>query len=204
MFCAEDDYHFFRECLLSATRTSGCLVHAYVFMSNHVHLLMSPNESAGIARTMQAIGRRYVPRFNRRYARTGALWEGRYRATVIDSERYLFTCHRYIELNPVRAGLVAEASCYRWSSFAANAWGQVDELVSPHELYLALSKSPLHRQEAYRALFRAPLADLELRGIRDATNKGWALGDAPFRASVSEQDRRADPLPPGPRAKTGV
>ena len=204
MFCVEDDYRFFRECLLSATQEFDCLVHAYALMTNHVHLLMSPNKSGSIGKTMQSVGRRYVPQFNIRHGRTGSLWEGRYRATVIDSERYLFTCHRYIELNPVRAGLVADASAYRWSSFAANALGQVDELVSPHERYIALSTSPLSRQEAYRALFRSPIADTELQEIRDATSGGWALGDARFRARVSGKDRRADPLPPGPRPKIGV
>jgi len=204
IFCAEDDHRFFRECLLSATNEFGCLVHAYVLMSNHVHLLMSPNESASIARTMQAVGRRYVPRFNRRYGRTGSLWEGRYRATVVDSEQYLFTCHRYIELNPVRAGLVAEASSYRWSSFRANALGEYDELVSPHELYWALAGSPPRRQEAYQAFFKSPVADPELERIRDATRNGWALGDTAFRAQVTENDRRANPLPPGPRTTIGV
>src|SRR5687768_9041924 len=204
IFCEDGDYQFFRECLLSANQRFGCLVHAYVFMPNHVHLLISPDESKSISRAMQAIGRRYVPGFNRRHGRTGALWEGRYRATVVDSARYLFTCQRYIELNPVRAGLAAEASSYRWSSFAANALGKVDELVCPHELYTALSTSPARRQEAYRALFDSPVAEPELRKIRDATSKGWALGDDSFRDRVSKRGRRANPLPPGPRPEIGV
>jgi putative transposase len=204
IFFDDDDHHVFRECLLSANQRFGCVVHAYVFMPNHVHLLMSPDESDSIAKAMQAIGRRYVPRFNRRHGRTGTLWEGRYRATVVDSERYLFTCQRYIELNPVRAGLAADPSSYRWSSYAANALGKADELVSPHELYTALSMSPLSRQEAYRAMFDSPVAAVELGKIRDATSKGWALGDTSFRDRLSERGRRANPLPPGPRAKIGV
>ncbi|HEX6943966.1 MAG TPA: transposase [Gemmatimonadaceae bacterium] len=203
IFRTPDDYLFFRECLLSAKLKFDCQVHAYVFMPNHVHLLMSTNEPSDIARTMQVVGRRYVPRFNKRSGRTGSLWEGRYRATVVDSERYLFTCYRYIELNPVRAGLVAEAASYRWSSFAANALGQLDALVSPHEVYLALSQSSSRRQQAYRALFRSPLSDLELQLVRNATHKGWALGDDSFRARVSAKDRRANPLPPGPRKDRG-
>jgi putative transposase len=171
VFCVEDDFQLFRECLLSATRQFDCHVHAYVFMTNHVHLLVTPAGAAGIGNVMQAVGRRYVPRFNRRYDRSGALWEGRYRATVVDSERYLFTCQRYIELNPVRAGMVGDASAYRWSSYAANALGRDHELVSPHDLYLALSVNPASRLRAYRALFDSGLPDQELREIRDATHK---------------------------------
>jgi putative transposase len=163
MFCVEDDFQLFRECLLSATRRFECHVHAYVFMTNHVHLLVTPTGAAGIGKVMQAVGRRYVPRYNRRYDRSGSLWEGRYRATVVDSERYLFTCQRYIELNPVRAGMVTDASAYRWSSYAANALGKDDELVSPHDLYLALSVNPVSRLEAYQALFGSRLPEGELQ-----------------------------------------
>ena len=117
MFASTTDYLVFRSCLLSATTRFECAVHSYVLMTNHVHLLMSPTRANSISRVMQSIGRQYVRYFNKQHQRTGTLWEGRYRATIIDTDRYLFTCCRYIEENPLRAGMVASVSDYRWSSY---------------------------------------------------------------------------------------
>jgi putative transposase len=138
--------------------------------------LMSAGESGDIGRVMQAVSGRYAQYFNNKYRRTGSLWEGRYRGTVIDTDRYLFTCLRYIEENPVRAGLANHPDEYPWSSYAANALGMNDSIVTPHERYVTLADSPRTRQAAYRALFRRPLDLPILAEIRDATHFGWALG----------------------------
>ena len=123
IFVADEDYQFYRDRLAEACRRFGCHLHAYVFMTNHTHLLMTPSTAAGISQVMQSLGRVYVQYFNYRYHRTGTLWEGRFKATLIDTDRYLMTCHRYIELNPVRAGLVQRPEEYGWSSFLRNALG---------------------------------------------------------------------------------
>jgi putative transposase len=200
LFVREEDYRVFRHCLLSAITRFECEIHAYVFMTNHVHLLVSTRDARGISKTMQSVGRQYVRYFNDRSGRTGTLWEGRYRATVIDTDEYLFTCCRYIEENPVRAAIVPHPSRFAWSSYLANALGVDDALVTPHERYLALGRSPGSRRAAYRALFRGSLEAPALTAIRDATNHAWALGDDRYRRKVSESGRRAAPLPPGCRA----
>jgi len=193
IFVAEADYAVFREWVALACNRRGCLVHAYVFMTNHVHLLMTPATADGTGAVMQSVGRRYVHYFNRKYGRTGTLWEGRYRATLIDSEQYLLTCYRYIELNPVRAGLVANPGQYRWSSYGANALGLYDPLVAPHALFRALGYDDESRMAAYRALFHDGLDVRTMSAIRDATNKAWALGHVPEVAARC-LNRRARPL----------
>ena len=178
MFKTEDDFRFYYESLRSATTRFDCQVHAYVFMTNHVHLLMTPVDAHGIGRAMRSLGQRYVGYFNRRHGRTGTLFEGRYRSTVIDSETYLFTCYRYIEENPVRAGLTIEPSIYRWSSNRANALGEEDSVLTPHEKFVALGTSAQERQSAYRALFRREIGQEALASIRFATSTGDGLGDS--------------------------
>jgi putative transposase len=201
MFVAGCDYRFFSECLRAACEQRGCQLHAYVFMTNHVHLLMTPTTASGIAKVMQSVGRRYVRRFNDTYHRTGTLWEGRYRATLVDSEQYFLACHRYIELNPVRAGLVADPRDYPWSSYRANALGAADPLVTPHERYQGLGANVSDRQRAYRELCSA-LPDSTLADIRDATNGGWALGGKRFRDEMATLlARRTQPGPPGRRPR---
>lgn len=196
-FLDADDLTCFRNRLLDACRRHTVSVHSYVLMANHFHLLVTPDDPAGVPRTMQAVGRVYVQWFNRRHRRTGTLWEGRYKAAIVDDERYLITCMRYIELNPVRARIVDHPRAYRWSSFAANAFGDTDELLTPHPVYHALGSSDDARQAAYRDLFRAaiPLAELDL--IRDATQHAWALGRAGFLARVDASGRRPSRLPRG-------
>ena len=200
IFLGASDYRVFRTCLADAIARFACEVHAYVFMTNHVHLLISTSVADGIGRAMQSVGRRYVRYFNDQHGRTGTLWEGRYRATVIDTNRYLFTCSRYIEENPVRAGMVADPAHYAWSSYSANALGRVDSLVTAHSEYLNLGRTALARQAAYRVLFRSPLEHSECDAIRDSTAHGWALGDAPFLRTVNVAGRRATALPRGRRA----
>jgi len=195
IFTDPRDRYVFSEQLCAATRRHQCLIHAYVFMTNHVHLLVTPRKAGGISLLMQSLGRRYVRYFNSRHGRTGTLWEGRYRATLIESERYLLTCYRYIELNPVRAGLVRHPAEYRWSSHAANAFGAVDPLVSPHERYLDLARDTAARRSAYRALFDSAIDAATITEIRRATNSEWVLGSEDFRIEVGTTlKRRVAPL----------
>jgi putative transposase len=204
IFAANDDYHFYLRCLQEAADAQSLTVHAYVLMSNHVHLLVTPETESSLSKTMQSIGRRYVQYFNHVYDRTGTLWEGRYKSTLIDSEHYLLTCMRYIEMNPVRAEMVAHPGDYPWSSYRANAQGNPDILVTSHSLYRRLGRTDEERQSAYRQLFRAQIPKTDVNAIRNATNKGWALGDSRFSAKVEAlTTRRAMPLPRGrPKRKT--
>jgi len=194
IFCADEDYRFFLETLGDCCTRFGCEVHSYVLMTNHVHLLMTPQAEDSLSRMMQSLGRKYVQYFNHQYARTGTLWEGRYKATLLDTDGYLLTCYRYMELNPVRAGMVAGPGDYPWSAYRANALGEADELVTSHPLYLALGRDEKQRQAGYRALFRSRVDDSEMAAIREATNKAWVLGNDQFRARIEELTaRRASP-----------
>jgi putative transposase len=159
---------------------------------------VTPATETSLSKTLQSIGRRYVQYFNFTYQRTGTLWEGRYKSTLIDSERYLLTCMRYIEMNPVRAEMVAHPGDYPWSSYRANGQGNAEGLIVPHELYQSLGRTDEERQSAYRQLFRAQVAKADVEAIRNATNKGWVLGDCLFGAKVAAlTERRAMPLPRG-------
>lgn len=202
VFAAEPDYLFYLDCLERAASEHGLAIHAYVLMTNHVHLLATPSAESSLPKTLQSVGRRYVQYFNYANRRSGTLWEGRYRATLIDSERYLLTCMRYIELNPVRAGMVEHPADYAWSSYRGNASGAPDALLSPHELYRRLGRARQERQSAYRQLFRGQLSQTEVDAIREATNKAWALGSDRFRARIEAlSGRRAAPLPTGRPAR---
>ncbi len=194
IFHKEKDYVFYLEKLKYACETFGCQLHAYVLMTNHVHLLLTPGTEASIGKTIQSVGRYYVQYFNHHYQRTGTLWEGRYKSTLIDSETYLLTCYRYIELNPVRAGMVDHPSAYPWSSYRFNALGEENETIKPHRLYRRLGQTPKERQKAYRALFRSRLAERVLSDIRDSTNKSWVLGSSRFKRRIEKKiDRRVSP-----------
>jgi putative transposase len=170
IFFCEEDYRRYRGWLAEAAAEYGCAIHAYVLMTNHVHLLVTPETAESLPRAMQSLGRRYVRYVNAAYRRTGTLWEGRYRAAPIDSEAYFLTSCRYIELNPVRARMVAHPRDYSWSSYAAHARGVSDALVAEHPLYRALGRNAAERQENYRALFRAALDDAFVDDLRAATN----------------------------------
>jgi len=199
IFRQENDYLFYLKCLSEAAQQHKIKIHAYVLMTNHVHLLASPLEEISIPKTLQSIGRRYVQYFNRQYERSGTLWEGRYKATLIDSERYLFTCMRYIELNPVRArNMVKHPRHYQWSSYHANVIGTEDALVTPHRLYRSLGQDKQSRCEAYKSLFKHRINTIDLDAIRDASNKAWVLGSDKFKKRMEKlSTRRADPLPRG-------
>lgn len=186
IFFAPEDYAAYREWLKEAGERYGCRIHAYVLMTNHVHLLLTPEDSEAISRTMQYVGRRYVPYVNREYARSGTLWEGRYKASLIDAEDYLLSCMRYIELNPLRAGMVKSPSAYRHSSYRANALGRADPLIDPHPVYLSLGRSAKRRREAYRALFHQSLEPKLLDDIRAGWQTGTPLGNDRFRQQIEK------------------
>jgi putative transposase len=158
-FFADADYLRYLQELREPALKAHCLMHAYVLMTNHVHLLVTPPTSGQIGRLMQALGRRYARYVNNRYRRTGTLWEGRYKACLVDRDTYLLHCYRYIELNPARARMTAAPEDYRWSSHAANAFGTPDLLIHPHPNYIALGSTDVARQETYRAMVRQALSD---------------------------------------------
>ena len=184
IFLKDNDRSVYLEWLQEAAERYGCTVHAYALMKNHVHILVSPDSKEGISRMMQYVGRRYVPYFNHAYGRSGTLWEGRYKASLIESDGYLLACMRYIELNPVRAKLVKSPADYRWSSFMANAYGRNNPLVEPHGVYLSLGADDKARRKAYREMFRAQLPDAELGAIRAAWQTGTPLGGERFHKSL--------------------
>ncbi len=199
IFVSDDDYRFYLESLKDACKQYKCDVHAYVLMTNHVHLLMTPRMENSISKVMQSLGRRYVQYFNYTYDRTGTLWEGRYKAALIDSGQYLLTCSRYIELNPVRAQMVSHPSKYPWSSYQYNALGKEDALVTPHLLYKRLGRSTDERKKAYRQLFRTRIAAMTLEEIRLATNKSWVMGGDRFKAKIEKLTARQT----APKARGG-
>ncbi len=183
----------------------GLAIHAYVLMPNHVHLLATPASRESMSRVMQALGRCYVRWFNARHGRTGTLWEGRYRSTVVETDRYLLACMRYLDMNPVRSGLVDDPGAYRWSSHRHYLGLAVDALVTEHPAYWALGNTPFERQMAYRRMFDATPPAGEIDAIRAATQRGWALGEGDFLRDVeSAGGRRARPLRSGRPRKTGA
>jgi putative transposase len=173
-FHGDADRRLYLDCLGDAASRHGCALHAYVLMSNHVHLLVTPGAAGAVAAMMQSVGARYVRLFNDTHERTGTLWEGRYKSCLVDSETYLFACHRYIELNPVRARLVAEPLAFRWSSHAHYRLGAPNPLVTPHPMFEAMGR------QAFVELCRAPLPDEAVKRIRESTQKGWAVGSEAF------------------------
>ncbi len=190
IFAHPEDYAFYLEKLEQALKKYSCLLHAYVLMTNHVHLLITPKEENGIGKVMQSLGRAYVQYFNYVYSRTGTLWEGRYKATLLNSDQYLLTCMRYIELNPIRANMVKHPSEYSYSSYASNATGKENTLITPHKLYKRLGKTEQERQQHYRSLFRTKINEKTLEEIREATNKAWVLGNERFKDKIEQLTKR--------------
>lgn len=198
IFCSAEDYYFYLDKLKASTDKHNCSVHAYVLMTNHVHLLITPHAEDSIPKTIQMLGRYYVQYFNYCYRRTGTLWEGRYKSTLIDSDAYLLRCMRYIEMNPVRAAMVEHPVQYPWSSYSYNALGAKSLLLKPHAEYLQLGSSDETRRHAYRQLFQTPISDNEANEILEATNKSWVLGNSRFKESIEKQlARRVEPKPRG-------
>ena len=197
-FFAEEDYRVYLRHLHELAARFACSVHAYVLMTNHVHLLLTSRELDGASRLMKHPGQRYVQYVNRTYKRSGTLWEGRFRSSIVQVETYLLRCHRYIELNPVRAGMVEYPADYRWSSFSANAMGKPNHLITPHPAYLALANDDAVRRAAYLEMFRSVLDANELEQIRSAGNAGYAMGNERFCKEITlALGRRAGPGKPG-------
>ena len=195
-FLAEDDYQTYRHWLGEALTQTGAALHAYVLMTNHVHLLVTPKRAEDIPRLVMAIGRRYVQTINTTYRRTGTLWDSRYKSSLIQTDTYLLRCQRYIELNPVRADMVRDPGAYPWSSYRANGLGASDPLLSPHSLYLELGNSPECRQAAYRELFRTGLDEAAVAELRLAIQQSQPIGSERFLHQIEQmtgQRREARP-----------
>ena len=189
-FFAVDDYCRYCTDLQETAAKNQVAIHAYVLMTNHVHLLATPAQPYGITHMMQDLGRKYVRYINHTYRRTGSLWEGRFKASLIDSEAYLFICMRYIEMNPVRAGMVTHPAEYRWSSYAANAQGKADKLITSHPLYLQLAQDASQQNFAYRELFDQCLDKSEVHAIREALRQELVLGRDDFKDKIEVMLKR--------------
>lgn len=190
-FVSEEDFSMYAHHLHRASQKYSVDIHAWVFMTNHVHLLVTPKTAGAVSKMMQSVGRSYVRYFNYVYQRTGTLWEGRFKSCLLDTERYLLECYRYIELNPVRAGMVTEPSQYKWSSYCVNGLGKESKLASPHGLYLKLGENSKERRQAYRELFRYQLDDAMVEDIRAVTQKGLVLGRDDFVDQVEKLTARS-------------
>jgi putative transposase len=204
-FASDEDFAAYSHWLDECARKYAVSILAWVFMTNHVHLLLTPSTSDGVSKLMQTLGRYYVRYFNNTYRRTGTLWEGRFKSCVVDEENYLLVCQRYIELNPVRAGMVSAPEGYRWSSYRANGLGEQINMWSPHYIYQRLGKTIEEQAKAYSELFVGHL-DTEMLGtIRDATNQGMVLGNDRFKKEVEQlSGRRVTPLKPDPKPKQNM
>ena len=185
-FIEPANYQFYLELWRQVVRRYVVAVHAYCLMTNHVHFLVTPQRDSSISDTMKVVGSRYAQYMNLRYKRTGTLWEGRHRSSLVQSDRYLLRCYRYIELNPVRAGMVERPEEYRWSSYGMNAWGDPGWL-RPQAEYLKLGGTVDERCHAYRELFRHQLSAQDLHLIRKAAHYCQPVGDDRFRRQIEQR-----------------
>lgn len=201
-FYADEDYHRYLDILKELAYKYGCMIHAYVLMTNHVHLLLTPEKKDSASLLMKHLGQRYVQYINRTYKRSGTLWEGRYRSCLTQSVDYVLACYRYIELNPVRAGMVDHPRDYPWSSYKINAEGKMSDVITPNDQYLQLGISKSLCSEAYRELFKAHLDTDIIDRIRTSTNGNYALGGDRFKEEISLMlNRRVVPANAGRPAK---
>ena len=190
IFATAADYQTMLDLLAENARKFDVAVHAYVLMSNHFHLLATPHTADGLPQMMQAVGRRYVRYFNDSQRRSGTLWEGRYKSTLIQTERYLLACMVYIDLNPVRAGLVAQAGDYPWSSYGHYTGLRSDKLITPHPLVWELGNTPFAREAAYAELVQGGLNPVQQAALTDSVLRGWALGEPDFVAELQKRTQR--------------
>ena len=184
-FYHKSDFRNYLDWLHEYAVASECLIHAYVLMTNHVHLLLTPTNASGPGKLMKQLGQRYVQYINRTYKRSGTLWEGRYKSCLANEEAYVLGCYRYIELNPVRAAMVKHPAEYCWSSYRVNAQNEPTLLLSPHETYLALGRDSASRVRAYRELFRQQLEPGLVDEIRLATDGNFVVGSERFQHDVA-------------------
>lgn len=190
IFVTTADYRMLLDLLQEHAKKWDVAVHAYVLMSNHFHVLATPRTADGLPKMMQAVGRSYVRYFNSAQKRTGTLWEGRYKSTLIQAERYLLACMAYIDLNPVRAGLVLQAQDYPWSSHGHYLGLRTDRLITPHALYWELGNTPFAREAAYAELVQAGISSVQQSALTQATLSGWALGEPDFVADLQKRTER--------------
>jgi len=183
-FFSDDDYLFYLDVLGQGLRRYKVKLHAYCLMTNHVHLLMTPEDESGISRVMQHIGRRYVQYINKTYRRSGTLWEGRHKASLVDADNYLLMCYRYIEMNPVAASMVKTPEQYRWSSYQYHAWGKPNDIIRDHFLYEELGSASDIKQHAYRELFKTQIPDVDLHIIKKSMKYNYPLGGQRFKEQV--------------------
>lgn len=201
-FYADADYSRYLSNLHEAAQKNNAAIHAYVLMTSHVHLLVTPGSPFSIMHMMQDLERKYVRYINHTYQRTGTLWEGRYKASLVDSEDYLLTYMRNIELNPVRANMVDHPSAYRWSSYTANTGGVNNLLIEPHPIYQSLGDTSTSRQYAYRELFRSHLEPEQVHQIREAINQELVLGRNDFKDKIERMTQRQ--TKPKPLGRSGI
>ena len=190
IFRTTADYQRMLDLLFEHSRVHKVDIHSYVLMTNHLHLLVTPQVDQGLSKMMQAVGRSYVQVFNKVHGRSGTLWEGRYRSTLIQTDLYLLACMAYIDLNPVRAHMVAQPEQYEWSSHAHYVGRGVDRLITPHALYWGLGNTPFAREAAYAELVHAGVSSDQQGALTDATLSGWALGDEVFLKTLQAQTSR--------------
>lgn len=190
IFVTVADYQYLLGLISENAKKFDVDVHAYVLMTNHFHLLATPQTDTGLPLLMQAVGRSYVRYFNDLHCRTGSLWEGRYRSTLIETDRYLLACMAYIDLNPVRAAIVAEPLDYAWSSHGFYVGARTDKLITPHALFWDLANTPFGREAAYADLVRAGVTVEQQSALTNSTLAGWALGEADFVADLQKRTER--------------
>lgn len=201
-FYEDEDRSFYLHHLSRLLAKSQCALHAYCLMTNHVHLLLTPTTVESCARLMKALSQLHTQYVNKTYGRSGTLWEGRFRSSLVQSERYLLECYRYVELNPVDAGMVSRPEDYEWSSYTTNAGGRQACFITPHAEYVRLGRNGEDQRRAYRALFDVPLSSERVAEIREATDGNFVLGDKGFKNAVAAAlGRRADRGRPGRPSK---
>ena len=185
-FFTDDDYRLYLDLLAASCQKHDCELHAYVLMTNHVHLLMTPRIPEGVSLTIRDLGRDYVRTINKTYGRSGTMWEGRFKSSLVDEEHYCLACYRFIELNPVRAGMVRHTADYPWSSFRCNALGGPNSLVTPHESWLRLGSNNKDRKHAYLELFNDVLDEGKINDIRYGIGKGLPTGNKKFKSEIEQ------------------
>ena len=187
VFFEEEDYQHYKHILYEAAESSGVEIHAYVLMTNHIHLLATADSDRGISLMMQKVGRFYVPYINHKYGQSGTLWDGRFKSSLVDSDHYVLACMRYIEMNPVRAGMVTSPQDYKWSSYLCNALNMHDRLISPSASYLGLATRKKKRQQVYSSLFTEHLDEKIIKDIRNCAQTGTPLGSSQFKEQIEKK-----------------
>lgn len=190
IFRSPADHETMKSLLAENSNNYGVAIHAYVLMANHFHLLATPRDDKALPQMMQAVGRSYVRYFNNLHGRTGTLWEGRYRSTVIEAEKYLLMCMAYMDLNPVRQGLADEPADYEWSSYRHYAGVKADRIITPHALFWDLANTPFGRESAYVETVRAGVSGAHTAALTRSAMSGWALGDEAFIAQLQQKTQR--------------